>query len=604
MQVQKPNCDILFEISWEVCNKVGGIYTVVMSKASLMKALYKNYFLIGPYMKDQAKLYFQEQEIPKQFEEIFKYFDSIGVKLYYGEWEIEGTPKVILIDHANYMYKSSEIKTKLWDLYKIDSLYSNDEFNNPCVWSWLAGMLIEQYYIKNPNKKIVVHSHEWLSGFANLYLKSLNIKVGTVFLTHATILGRTLAGAGMDLYNILDSLNPEEMARKFSVQDKHTTEVACAKNSDIFATVSEITALEAEKIIGKKPDILLLNGLDMSKFPSFEELTIKHRKAKENIFEFIKYYFFPYYFFDLNNTLIFFIVGRYEYKNKGIDIFTKALVKLNNRLKQEKSKKTIVTFFWIPRDVTSAKMELSESKIRFEDIEEFIEKNLEDIKSNILNNIISCDSKNNFENEISKNLFNEDFVKKAKILNINFRREGTPLLSTHNMIDEHNDIILNTFIENGLDNKEDDNVKVIFYPVYLSGIDGMLDMPYYDAMLGCHLGLFPSYYEPWGYTPMECAALGIPSLTTDFGGFGRFVLSRGKGEKGIYVLKRTNRTEEEVVEEFSNLLYNFAKMERQVRFSEKLMAKEIASYADWNDLVYNYVNAHNLALERIERVGR
>jgi glycogen(starch) synthase len=439
-----------------------------------------------------------------------------------------------------------------------------------------------------------------MSGFALLYLKTINSNIGTVFTTHATMLGRSIAGSGDNLYAMLDKINPEQEARKRNVISKFSTEKACAQNSDVFTTVSEITSIEAEKLLGRKADVLLLNGLDSSQFPSFEDISLKHKKSKQAIHEFLSYYFFPYYSFDLDNSLNIFIVGRYEYRNKGMDIFIKALARLNNELKKRKAQKKINAFFWVPTSIKSTRPSLSDSKSKYIQIREYIEDHSEKIIEQIKDNFLTTPIKD-IENssKIKCGLFGQEFLSNIKKMKINFAKEGHPPISTHILSNEEEDPIINTLKESGLDNREDDVVKAIFYPIYLTGVDGLLDLNYYDAVIGCHLGVFPSYYEPWGYTPLESAALGVPAITTDLAGFGRFIQSNNN-DGGIYVLKRFNKSKEEVVEELKNKLLWYYGLDQKNRVQEKIAAKELSSLADWNKFIENYIEAHNLSLKNVE----
>lgn len=596
--------DVLFEASWEVCNKVGGIYTVVSSKAALVQEKYKNYFLIGPYFEEKAREDLVKENPPKEFQPVFNELEQEGIICHYGSWQIKGNPNAILIDFKGFANKKNEIKTGLWNDYKIDSLNSRWDFEEPMLWAIAAGKLIEKFCLHNNKgnkKKIAAQFHEWMAGFALLYLKKQNIKVGTVFTTHATMLGRSIAGSGSPLYDMLERMDPDKEAHNYWVQDKHLTEKACASVADVFTTVSEITSIEAEKILGKGADILLLNGLDIEKFPTYETCALKHRENRETVREFLAYYFFPHYYFDLEQSLTFFIVGRYEFKNKGIDILLKALAKLNDKMKEEKSKKTVIVFFWIPREVHGAKTELSLNKINYYQMRNFVGKNSSEFQKKIMNTVMKLEPEafEKEENVHEKGFFSLDFLKEAKKLKINFEKKGNPLIVTHNLPDEQHDAIIRACLDTGLDNKEDDKVKVIFYPVYLTGVDGLVDLPYYEAITGCHLGLFPSYYEPWGYTPLESAAFGVTSLTTDLGGFGRFLMEKGTYDTGVYVLKRFGVSEDETVEHFTNLLLNYVKLDEKGRVREKIMAKELSSLADWKELIQNYFEAHNLAVQRV-----
>jgi glycogen(starch) synthase len=596
----RPNC--LFELSWEVCNKVGGIYTVVMSKAALLVEKMNKYFLIGPYFAEKAKLDLEELDPPEEFKQVFAELEHEGITCHYGKWLVKGEPRCILIDTSQF-HKKNEIKSLLWEKFKIDSLAAGWDFEEPMLWSWAAGILLEKLTKCETcaTCNVIAHFHEWLAGFGLLYLKMQNANITTVFTTHATTLGRTLAGSGRNLYEELEAIDPNKEAQNYQIQAKHLTELACAENSTVFTTVSETTALEAEHFLKRKPDVLLLNGLDISKFPTMEEASIKHRKNRETIREFCSYFFLPHYFFDTDKTLFFFIVGRYELRNKGIDVFMDALARLNDRLKKENFDKTIIAFYWIPRDVQQTKIEISLSKIAYDNIQHYISENSKLLQQTILNKTLLCNEASCFttEDALTKGqLFDKSFLYELKKLRFAFSKPGLPPLSTHNLPNEPFDPIINRLTQIGLDNKEDDKVKVVFYPVYLTGVDGLLDLPYYEAIMGCHLGLFPSYYEPWGYTPLETAALGVPALTTDLAGFGRFLQSQKVGDKGIYILNRFKKPRDEIINQFTQILYDYVHMNSPQRVQQKITAKRLAALADWSMLINNYLQAYDLAVKR------
>jgi len=379
MEELKAEAEYLFEASWEVCNKVGGINTVLKSKAILMKKYYKNYVLIGPYFKNNAELELASADIPQEYRKAVDEMKSMGIYCTFGTWLIKGEPNIILIDFQSLVQKKNEIKAHLWDHFKIDSLFSREEFEEPMLWAYATGMLLEKIGKSLPDNKVIAHFHEWLAGFGILYLKHAGSKIRTVFTTHATILGRSIAEGGEDLYSMIETINPEHMAKLKGVMDKYTAEKAAAQQADIFTTVSEITAIEAEKILGRKPEVLVLNGLDVDKFPTIEETSIKHVENLSLIKEYITYHFFPYYTFDLDHTLVYFMLSRYEFKNKGIDVLIKALGKLNEKLQQENSEKTIVMFFWIPTRTYGLKTELLENKNVYRHIKQYIDLKAKDI---------------------------------------------------------------------------------------------------------------------------------------------------------------------------------------------------------------------------------
>ena len=592
----------LLEVSWEVCNKIGGIYTVIKSKASNIIDYYKeNYFLIGPYFADKALGVFLEEAPPEQLNPLFKSLQKEGIIVRTGKWLIEGEPSVFLIDFNSIRHKANDIKKELWESFKIDSLRGAADYDEPIVFSYAAYRLIKGLS-EIFNEKIVVQSHEWLTGAALLLLKRDNAKVGTVFTTHATVLGRALAANNVDLYYKdksgkcnLELMDLNKISYDYYIEAKHQVEKASAQNSDIFTTVSEITGLEAYYTLGRKPDVILPNGLFMDKFPTFEEASIKHRINRWQIQKFIMSYFFPYYTFDLGNTLIYFLAGRYEFRDKGIDVFIKALDKLNVRLKKEKSSKTIVAFIWVPTSIRGIKPELLTNKANFDDLMDLFGEEEEESNKKIVINLLS---KIKIKEE---NIFGEEFLEESKRILMRFRAKGAPPLSTHDLM-EQNDVIMKTLLECGLVNHDDDRVKIIFYPIYLTGADGLLNLTYDQSMNGAHLGVFPSSYEPWGYTPLEAGALGVSSVTTDLAGFGRYVRGKASSEQypGIFVLKREGRTDQEIIDDLSNFMYYFASLSKHDRVKNKLEAKRLAGLADWKILIENYIIAHNKAAEKIK----
>jgi glycogen(starch) synthase len=591
----QTKADYLFEVSWEVCNKVGGIYTVIISKLIPILKTYKDsYYAIGPYFPVAKSGEFKEKPAPDFLKSIFSEMQKIGIKCYFGTWMVDGEPNAILIDYSKFTYKTNDIKGKLWESFKIDSLNSEfHDFDEPIVWSYAAGILLEKIKSSLGNKNIVAHCHEWLAGGTLLYLKMMKVKVGTVFTTHATMLGRTLAAHNIDLYNLLDKIKPEEYAYKYKIQAKYLTERACAQNSDVFTTVSEITGLEATYFLGKKPDILLPNGLDVERFPTFDEASVKHKQLKAKVKKFLMYFFFPYYQFDLDDTLLFFLAGRNEFHDKGIDIFIKALSSLNEHLKQENIDKTIVAFLWVPTGVKDIKPEIIENKTYLQDIEDSIQDMIDEIKNRMIYGLVA-------DKEMSKEfIFGESMLKQMDKKLARLWKTGNPPVTTHNLVNE-NDEIYKFILKNDLTNKKDDKVKVIYYPIYLTGADQLVDLNYYESIMASHLGVFPSYYEPWGYTPAETGALGVASVTTDLAGFGRYIqkFSEGKKNAGIYVLDRLNKSDDEVVAQLTQVFIEFVNSSKQDRIENKLKAKRLSSVADWSNLIENYFKAHNMAVEK------
>ena len=584
--------DFFFEVSWEVVNKVGGINTVIKTKSPIMDKIYQNYFLIGPYFEKNYEIEVVPRDPPSWLKKVFLDLEGKGLKFYFGTWQIKGEPEVILIDFKSLVAKKNEIKKLYWDWFKIDSLFSNWDFEEPLLWGYSVGLLLQSIEQVLKGKAISGQFHEWLSGSALLYLKHVNSRIASVFTTHATMLGRSIAGNGGNLYAELNSINPEAEAKRFGIMDKFTMEKQSALNADVFTTVSEITAMEAEKLLGRKPEVIVMNGIDVEKYPTFEECSVRHTKYREQIREFIKSYFYPYYYFDTNHTLILFTAARYEFRNKGFDVLISALGKLNNILKEQNSRRTAVMFFFVPRGNDGPKKEILENKSAYKNITHVVDDYYDEINRNIVDSFISQTNIN------YKGIFPDDFLVTMRRLAYNFKKKGLPPLTTH-VFDESKDPIINAFKANGLLNRAEDRIKVIFYPVYLNGADGLLDLTYNDTIVGSHLGIFPSYYEPWGYTPLETAAFGVPSITSDLAGFGRFIEPQLPEEnKGIFILHRMNKSYDEIVDEFTKLLYDYVILHRHERVMHKMNAKSLSKLADWEELVKNYVQAHNLALQR------
>lgn len=591
--------DVCFEVSWEVCNKVGGIYTVVQSKILPMKQYYKDdYFLVGPFFPKKIYGIFEELMPPDDWKKPLDALKAEGIEVHMGTWITQGSPKVLLIDFAKFAAQKNEIKKKLWDWYKIDSL-STDwfDFDEPVVWAYAAGRLIEELSMVLKDKKVVAHCHEWLAGAALLYLKKSSAKVASVFTTHATTLGRSLAMQEKDIYEQIEKIKPDEEAQKLgpSVWAKHSLEKQSAQNAHIFTTVSEITGIEAEHFLGRRPEVLLFNGLNLSKFPTFEEASVKHKLFKNRIKQFLMVYFFPYYHFDIDNTLIYFLAGRYEFHDKGVDVFIESLAKLNEKLKAEKCEKTVVAFFWVPGAVRGVRREILEGKSFFRDVKETVDDAHEDIHSKLLYLLLTGEQITN------DSLLTEDFILDLKPKLRRLKRDGLPPLSTHDLDNETSDSIMNSFKQHGLLNRKEDPVKVIFYPIYLSGADGLLDTSYYESMQGAHLGVFPSYYEPWGYTPLEAAALGVSSVTTDLAGFGRYLCNEcNQGVyPGVFVLPRFKKTRAEIVAGLTDVMSKFAHFNKQERTENKIVAQQVAATADWKSFITRYIDAHNLAIDRV-----
>ncbi len=579
----------VIEASWEVVNKVGGIYTVVRTKAELLVNTYKQYVLVGPLFPGRHNVEFTEQAPPERYVHVFEELRQEGIQCVYGVWNIPGNPQVVLLNAQHSHIDVNAVKGQLWEQFGVDSLRAAYEYDEPLRWAWAVGRFMELMQ-SSTDEPIVGHFHEWMAGLALLYLRMKKSRVRSVFTTHATMLGRTISGStDINLYDSLPDLDFPRLAKELHVEDKYTTELACAKNAHVFTTVSEITGIEAEHVLLRKPDVLLFNGICRSQYPDVNDSSPMHIRARERMRDFLNYYFFSHYSFDLEHSVTFFASGRYEYRNKGLDVFTKALGKLNYELKKVPDSKTVIVFYFIPGDTQGIKTEVLEERQAFSAMQSYLDKNADDVVRRIMRQAQRIDSLS------AKDILSEEAYQHVKQLAKALAHAGNPPLVTHNIPGEEHDPIVAGFRAHGLLNRAEDKVKVVRYPVYLTGKDGLLDLTYDEAVAGSHLGVFPSYYEPWGYTPMEAAAMGVPAITTDLAGFGRFVQTQQ--EKGVFVLKRYNRSEQDVVEDLFVMLKEFCQKNRSERRELKAAAQKLSEQTDWQVFIKHYYDAHQRAYE-------
>jgi len=578
----------IFEISWEVANKVGGIYTVLSNKAKYLKDFYgKNYFVIGPYLGAKSQGDFRILSAPKEFEEIIDNLQKQGIIVYYGEWLVEGFPQGFLIDFQKFLHEINSLKYELWQKFAIDSLRTGKDYDEPIAWSKTVSLFIKELLKKENFQNSIFHFHEWLAGAGLLFV--CDIKQKKIFTTHATILGRSLSAAGVNFWSEISTLDPLKLAYDFHIEAKYLVEKNSAKFADIFTTVSNITAFEAECLLKRKVDAVLPNGIDLSKFPTFEEIATQHRKNRNLILEFLLYFFSPYLTRScpVRNSLIFFLSGRKEIRNKGFDVALLALGKLNQILKEKNININIYVFIFVPDEIIDINHNTMDNLITYKGLENYLDELRDEIKSRLLHSLIH-------QRPISgEKLLNQDEILEIQKILGKIKKEKQIPLSTHIMKSDNE--FFQLFNQAGLLNKEEDKVKVIFYPIYLSSTDGFLNLNYYEAINGSHLGIFPSLYEPWGYTPLETLAAGVMAITTDLTGFASYIEEKKlltKETPGIWIIKRKNKSDEEVIQELTEVLFKITTMERSERIQNKYEARRLASHFDWKELVKNYINLY------------
>ena len=537
------NPDYLFEVSWEVCNKVGGIYTVVATKALHLKSqLGRHHILIGPdvWMHRASNPDFIED--PLLFRSWRQQAASEGLRLRVGKWNIPGTPVAVLVDYKTFLPQSDEILTDFWTSFGVDSITGNWDYKEAAVFGYVAGKVIESFYNYNLSSAdhAVAQFHEWQTGAGILQLKRANIPVATVFTTHATVVGRCLAGNNLRLYDDMPYFNGDEMAQRFGVVALHSLEKMAAREADVFTTVSEITAKECAQFLERSVDVVTPNGFENSFTPASDEEYVRlHDAARQRLVEVataMSAEEVP------ANAVFIGIGGRYEFRNKGIDVFIDALDKLNRSGYEGRS---IQAFIFIPSGHHGPDRGLVQK--------------------------LAGDGDSQYQTQVSHYLMNAEY-----------------------------DVITRRFRETGLVNGIGDKVKVYFIPSYLNGNDGVFNMPYYDLLCGLDLALFPSYYEPWGYTPLEALAFRVPTLTTSLAGFGLWVRDHYEGpHPGITVLDRNDSNYEEVVDGVMDRVREIAGLELDVRNEYRENAREVAQIALWDNQITYYQKAYSLALEKV-----
>ena len=619
----KPKAEFFMEICLQVVNNLGGVYTVLTSKSPEMKRYYgENFYAVGPYHEESASFEFEKEIPPDDIRDLIEQLEKENIICHYGKWLIPGSPKTFLIDFSNRLNTINRIKKDMKSKYNIDFSkikfrkkdfivgFSLKAFESELIWGDAVNIFMQKLLSLERFKKKtgVLHFHfSDPSGFLIADLKQKNANVGLVATSHSTRLGRAIALNGEDIYKEMKTglkkgktVNKGREKIYGSICNfKHYMELIYAKYCDVFTSVSEVTAQEGKYILGRKSDIITPNGLQMDILPSQEEKAIVHLNAKERIYRFLNAYFLPFHPVDIPNSLLFFTSGRYELTTKGYDIMFEALGKLNEVLKKEEYKNNIFVFLFIMTNKgKQANEEILENMAVYDAIEHSTRLEFPHIEKRIINSLVHG-------HEIDRDIiFEEHFLMESKKLMLKFKRKDAsnpPIYAFKGLGEE--DPIYKLLLKCGLDNKSDDKVKVIFYPAPVSVADGLLSMEYYEVMSGMHLGIFPSLYEPWGYTPLETAAHNVMSITTDVAGFGKFIKEKSDQRKkpGILVLTTRDRKREEIVDDLADMMYWVTKLPRKERVTKKMEANKLALSADWKEFAKYYIQAHNLAIEKCNK---
>ena len=592
---EDKNQPLLFEIGWEVCWQLGGIYTVLRTKVPAMLNRWgERYCLIGPYNPQTAGLEFEERPTEGVIRKTLDRLRDQGIACHYGRWMVPGRPRVILLDYRGRFALLDTDKYLLWKDHGVSTVADDGEVNEVVAFGFsVAEFFSALIQEKEPATPVIAHFHEWMAGVAVPRIAHRKLPMSTIFTTHATLLGRYLASDDPQFYQHLPQINPDAEAARYNIFPRFAIERAAAHAAMVFTTVSQVTSFEAEKLLGRKPDLILPNGLNLHRFAALHEFQNLHLQYKEAIHEFVIGHFFPCYSFDLDKTLYLFTSGRYEYRNKGMDLFIEALHQLNRRLRDASDRPTIVAFIITKAATRNINVAALQSQSMFDELHKTCEQIEQQMGRRLFRGAVNG-------RIVSEGLLDEDDTVHLKQAIHAWRTGRQPPIVTHDLVDDANDPILKHLRHRRLFNAPDDPVKVIFHPEFLTATSPLISLDYEQFVRGCHLGVFPSYYEPWGYTPMECVALGLPAITTDLSGFGAYVQQNvpEHRERGVHVLNRRTRSFDQSVEELVGHLLDFVKMSRRQRIEMRNRVERLSELFDWSAMIEHYNQAHAMALER------
>ena len=537
--------DFIFETSWEVCNKVGGIYTVLSTRAKTLQEIMRDRIVfIGPdcFNGEENPYFFEDKALFNDWLAVAKH-DGVSLKI--GRWNTPGTPIAFLVDFKASYADKNKFYGELWERYGVDSLHAYGDYDDSAMFSYATAKVVEsffRFYLCNCTN-VIFHANEWQTGFAALALQHDVPEIATIFTTHATGIGRSIAGNNKPLYNYLQAYNGDQMADELNMQSKHSIEKQTAHYVDCFTTVSDITAVECKELLDKPVDAVLPNGFEDDFVPKATLFTKKRNAARKRLLRIAEA--LTGYKLD-DNTLIVSTSGRYEFRNKGIDVFIEAINKLRH---DEELQRDVVAFIEVPGWVARPRTDLQER------------------------------------------LATNKTYDTALFL---------PLV-THELHNMDADCVLNMARHLGIANAPTDKVKLIFIPCYLNGDDGIVNMSYYDVVLGNDLCVYPSYYEPWGYTPLESIAFKVPCITTDLAGFGLWA-NQLKGKfceitDGVKVIHRTDNNYFEVADSIKQTIKEYAAMDKKTVEKCRANAQKLSKKALWREFIQAYKTAYDIAIK-------
>ena len=543
MNFGKVEIDLLFETSWEVCNKVGGIYTVLSTKARNLTKLYGDKVIfIGPDVWSETNpcTVFEESEsLLSEWRDNTKLLDGVSVRV--GRWKVPGNPIAVLVGFDGMYRVKDSFYGEMWRKFGVDSLHAYGDYDEACAFSHASALVIESL-IKTlcpaKDSRIIAHFDEWTTGMGLLCLKAAMPNVATIFTTHATSIGRSICGNGKDLYRYFNGYNGDQMARELNMESKHSLEKAAAHNADCFTTVSDITAEECEQLLEIRPNVVTPNGFESDFVPSPRLFNGRRKAARATLLKVAACLTG-----DLpEDAFIVATSGRCEYRNKGLDLFIDSIHKLG----ENTPNRTVVAYIMVPAWLKQPRLELKEN------------------------------------------------------LSLNNRKKLDQPFFTHEVFNPEDDAVMRHIKNSNICEQTSGKVRIIYVPCYLNGNDGIFDMSYYDLLIGVDATVFPSYYEPWGYTPLESIAFGVPTITTSLSGFGRWILSNFENDitkTGVYVVPRDDSNYFEARDKIAYTLSALMELKPKAKSAVCSASKETAQKAAWDYFIEYYIEAFRTALE-------
>ena len=554
-RIAKPN-DYVFQASWEVCNKIGGIYTVLSTQAKALEGIYKdNIIYIGPDLCEKKETNPLFTPDSKLLPTLARQLKKQGIPTRFGRWNIPGTPIVALVDFKALREEKNQIYAQMWDDFGVDSLHAYGDYDDACLFAWQAGRMASaayRYFCKQEKRELsaVFQAHEWMSAFGLLYIKKNEPGMATIFTTHATSIGRSITTNNKQLYTYFDGYNGDQMAAELNMQSKHSAEKAAAQQADCMTTVSELTNRECSQFLGREADILLPNGFDTAftyKGAQLQAVRRRARKAVLNAYNALASAKLG------DDTLIISTSGRNDFRCKGFDLFISSIKRVQDSAELNRD---ILAVIAVPCWKKQARQDLADRLA---------------LKPAI------------------------------KLMDASGMEQLPYPFITHELHNFYEDRIVQTLLGSGLRFSPAEKVHILFIPTYLDGNDGIINLPYYDFLTACDYCIYPSYYEPWGYTPLESISFGIPCLTTTLSGFGQWVQQEVGHQPllsdGVAVVPRDDDNYNQCADEIATSILGMARLQHSDWRQFADAAYNLSKKALWKDFIKNYLKAYTLAIK-------